>query len=343
MKLSVQQLPEHLKQNLLPIYFISGDEPYQKDEALQQIRQAAIKQGFSERQVYHVDRKFDWNILQQQANSMSLFAEKKLIELRLQSNKPGEGTKHLTGYAQNLPADTILIIITPKLEPAQQNAKWFKTIAAAGAVIAVWPIERKQLPQWVQQQMRKRGLQPDAQALNLFCDRVEGNLLAADQEIEKLLLLSGQGPITAEDITELVTDSARYDVFALVDTLLAGDVDYGVRILYGLKGEGVEPVLIAWALTREIRQLVSMSTLVAQGTSIQAVCDQYRVWPKRQAVIKSALVRSDATYWANCLKQSAQLDRVIKGQKMGNRWHELLQLGLAVAGKSLTENSRASA
>jgi len=334
MKLTVQQLPEHLKRNLLPIYFISGDEPYQKDVALQQIRGAALNQGYSESQVYHVDRKFDWQLLQQQACSMSLFAEKKIIELRLQSNKPGEGTKQFTQYAQALPEDTILIIVSPKLEPAQQNAKWFKAIANVGAVIAVWPIERKQLPQWVQQQMQQRGLQPDAEALALFCDRIEGNLLAAVQELEKLLLLTGAGTITAADISELVSDSARYDVFHLVDTALAGNIDYAVKIFYGLKAEGMEPVLIAWAFAREIRQLVSMSALIEKGTSVQAVCDQYRVWPKRQAVVKSSLKRGNGAYWAVCLRQCAQLDQIIKGQKMGNRWHELLQLLLRVSGNA---------
>lgn len=334
MKLTVQQLPEQLSKSLLPIYFISGDEPYQKDVALQQIRAAALQQGYSERQVYHVDRKFDWQLLQQQASSMSLFAEK-IIELRLYSNKPGDGTRYLTEYATAIPDDTILIIVSPKLEAAQQNAKWFKSLEKAGAVLAVWPVERNQLPNWVKQQMQQRGLQPDNEALTLFCDRIEGNLLAAVQEIEKLLLLSGTGPVSVSDITELVSDSARYDVFQLVDTALSGDVDHAVKILYGLKGEGVEPVLIAWALAREIRQLVAMSAQIGNGTAVHAVCEQYRVWPKRQAAVKSALKRGAAGFWATRLQQCTRLDLIIKGQKMGNRWHELLQLVIDMTGKKI--------
>jgi len=331
MKLALPQLTEHLQREILPVYFISGDEPFQKDQALNQIRTAAVDAGFTERQVYHVDRNFDWTQLQQQASSMSLFAEKKIIELRMRSNKPGDGAKALVTYCEAIPDDTVLIIVSPKLEPAQQKAKWFNAITQVGAGLAVWPIDRRELPQWATRRMQQRGLQPDAQALSLFCDRIEGNLLAADQEIEKLLLLSGAGEVSAEDIVELVTDSARYDVFNLVDTALLGDVEHSVKMMHGLKDEGQEVVLISWALAREIRQLISMARVVEEGKRLQAVCEQYRVWPKRRAAVLAALQRGNSGFWADRLQDCAQLDRVIKGQKMGNRWHELLQLLLQIA------------
>ena len=188
---------------MAPVYFLSGDEPFQLDEAAAQIRQAAKAQGYTEREVYHVDRSFDWDLLTQSAGSMSLFAERKLIELRIPGGKPGDkGSKALVDYTQQLPEDNLLLIVSAKLDAAQTKSKWFKALDAVGATLAVWPLELQQLPAWLKKRMQLRGLQPSEDALTILAEQVEGNLLAADQELEKMLLLYGEGSITAEQVIE---------------------------------------------------------------------------------------------------------------------------------------------
>ena len=331
MRLRFETLASHVQQPLLPIYWVSGDEPFQVDEASKLLRQAAQQQGYSERQVYHVERGFNWEQLRQSADSLSLFAERKLIELRLPSGKPGtDGSKALQAYASAAPADTLLLIISGKLEPAAQKSKWFTAVETAGALLQIWPIETARLPQWIAQRMKLRDMQATPEALRLLSERIEGNLLAADQELEKLLLLYGPGTLDVPQVQAAVTDSARFDVFGFVDEALHGNNERLSRMLFGLRAEGVDPVLVLWALAREIRGLAQMAR---SGASVDQAMAALRVWEKRKPLIRKALSRTRAVEWEKLLQRCGQLDRLIKGQGTGRIWDELLELALSVAGR----------
>ena len=336
MKLYFDQLEKHLQSPLAPVYLVSGDEPFQKDQASMAIRKHAVAQGFSEREVHHVDKNFDWDQLTASAGTLSLFAEKKLIDLRMSSGKFGDaGRKILVAYCEQPPEDTVLLISMGKMEKAQFNTKWFKTVDKVAAVLQVWPVEAAQMPGWINTRMQYRGMQPSAEAATLLADRLEGNLLAADQELEKLRLLCGEGEVDAEQVAAAVTDSARFDVFALVDAALSGDSHRIVRIFQGLRGEGVEPTLVLWALSREIRAMANMAWSLAQGTGLNQVLSQNRVWDKRKASVTAGLKRHTSRRWQGFLYQAAEVERVIKGRATGAIWDELVQLSLKVAGINL--------
>jgi len=334
MKLYPEKLEAQLKQGLLPIYFLSGDEPLQLGEAADAVRRHAREQGYTEREVLDVDKSFEWNTLLAESQSMSLFAERKIIDLRLPSGKPGkEGGAALLEYAQRPPEDTVLLVTSGKIDKRSQSAKWFQAMDKAGATLQVWPVEVADMPNWLDRRLRSRGLQPDKEAVRLIAERVEGNLLAAAQEVEKLQLLQGEGPLSAEQAEAAVSDSARFDVFGLVDAALAADVPRLTRMLDGLRGEGVEPILVLWALSREIRSLADMAGQLQAGKAMDAVLA--RAWGKRKGPVRAGLQRHNQARWQQMLRRAARLDRVIKGAAAGNAWDELLQLTLLMAGVQL--------
>jgi DNA polymerase-3 subunit delta len=344
MKLYLEQLHDHLQQGLRPLYLLSGDEPLQLGEAADAIRARARQQGFDERQVLHVDGSFDWSGLTAASQTLSLFAERRLIDLRLPSGKPGkEGGAALSDYAANPPPDTVLLVSSGKLDKAAQNSKWFKALDKAGATLQVWPVEPGALPQWVAQRMRARGLSPTPEAARLLAERVEGNMLAAAQEVEKLRLLYGEkggekGGATTVDVAMVeqgVADSARYDIFELVDTALLGDGARVARVLEGLRGEGVEPILILWALVREIRTLEEMAYEIEHGASADAVLKARWVWDKRKPAVRAGLKRHNARRWSQLLRRAVRIDRMVKGAEPGEPRDELLQLALLMAGVRL--------
>lgn len=333
MKLRYEQLASHLQQGLQPVYLISGDEPLQVMEAADAIRARARELGFGEREVLHAEAGFDWNALTAASGSLSLFAEQRLLELRLPSGKPGkEGGAALSDYAADPPPDTVLLIICGKIDTASQKSKWYKALEAAGVTLQVWPVEPGALPGWVLNRMRSCGMQPTPEAAQILAERVEGNLLAAAQEVEKLRLLFGEGPIDVLQVEEGVADSARYDIFELVDTALLGDAPRTTRVIEGLHAEGVEPILVLWALMREIRTLAQMAEELAQGRSIEAVLGQFRVWEKRKGPVRAGLKRHTLRRWLQLLRRAGRIDRMIKGIEPGNPWDELLQLALLMAG-----------
>ncbi len=333
MKLRYEQLASHLQQGLQPIYLISGDEPLQVMEAADAIRARARELGFGEREVLHAEAGFDWNALTAASGSLSLFAEQRLLELRLPSGKPGkEGGAALSDYAADPPPDTVLLIICGKIDAASQKSKWYKALETTGVTLQVWPVEPGVLPGWVLNRMRSRGMQPTPEAAQILAERVEGNLLAAAQEVEKLRLLFGEGPIDVLQVEEGVADSARYDIFELVDTALLGDAPRTTRVIEGLHAEGVEPILVLWALMREIRTLAQMAEELAQGRSIEAVLGQFRVWEKRKGPVRAGLKRHTRKRWLQLLRRAGRIDRMIKGIEPGNPWDELLQLALLMAG-----------
>ena len=335
MQLKPEQLDTHLRKQLAPVYFISGDEPLRVMEAADAVRAAARAQGYSEREVLSVEAGFDWGRLDSAAGSLSLFSERRLVDLRLPGGKPGDaGSKALRAWAGQPPEDTLLLVTAGKLEPAARKSKWVQARDGAGVVVFVWPLDAQQFPAWVRARMQQRGLEPTDDAVMLLAGRIEGNLLACVQEIDKLYLLRGAGPVGAGDIATAVADSARFDVFSMVDAALAGDSSRTVRMFQGLRGEGTPSAVVLWALAKEVRQLTAMARLVAAGQAVPKVLAQYRVWQNRRTVIGKALQRlaRQEGGGGRLLRRAARVDRVIKGQAAGNEWDELLQLLLLLAG-----------
>ncbi len=333
MNVRAEQLEAQLAKGLAPVYLISGDEPLQQGEACDTIRQSTREQGFSERQVMHVEAGFDWNALLAEANALSLFAEQKLIELRIPSGKPGtEGSKALLTYLERPPGDTVLLIISGKLDKNAQKAKWFKAVDKVGVSVQVWPVDGQQMPGWIEQRLRARGLQPEAGAAALLAERVEGNLLAAAQEVEKLVLSCADGVLSVERVEEAVANSARFDVFGLVDTALLGDVPHLMRMFEGLRAAGAEPLGLLWILAREIRSLADMAAQMQAGAPLDRV--MARVWGKRKTAVRAGLQRHSALRWQQMLRRAGRIDRLAKGAP-GNAWDELLQLCLLMAGVAL--------
>ena len=329
MKLRPDQLTQQLKKGLQPIYFISGDEPLQLMESADIIRRAAREAGYTEREIMDVGNGFDWSLFLDAGNSLSLFAEKRILELRIPSAKPGkQGAAALVEYAQRPADDTVLIVTSGKLDGSTKNSKWFKLLDEAGVVIQCWPIAPHELPRWIEQRMNVKGMRPTADAISLLVNRIEGNLLAAVQEIDKLFLLFGESEIGLEQITEAVADSSRYSIYDLVDSALSGNTLRTAKIVGGLKNESVEPVLALWALSREVRILAFISE---SAMSQDAAMMKARVWDNRKPLIKKALARHNAVRWKLFLKRCAKIDKVIKGVEPGRPWDELLMLTTQIA------------
>lgn len=332
-KLRPEQLSAALGKGLAPIYLVSGDEPLLIQEACDTIRRAARNAGFNERELYHCDANFDWGQVLTAANSLSLFSEQKIIELRLTTGKPGDkGGKVLQEYAQSPAPDNLLLIVANKLDGASQKSKWLKAIDDAGTHVQVWPITAAQLPRWIGQRLQQAGLRADSSAIDLLASRIEGNLLAAAQEIEKLKLLAPDNIVSYELMASAVADCARYDVFGLVDKALHGDARAAVKTLHGLKTEGTEPINILWALTRDIRSLVQISLTVTQGKSFEIAARQAGIWDKRQPLIQTALRRLKPAQLQQLLRKANGIDKAIKGMRNAEPWDELLDLILNIAG-----------
>jgi DNA polymerase-3 subunit delta len=338
MRLKPNQLTQHLnRQGLAPLYLLTGDEPLQMMESADILRQFARKQGFIERIIFTVETGFDWSSLNQEAESLSLFANKRLLELRLSNKSPGnEGTKALINYTNNLPRDTVLLITADKIEASKQKTKWFKALDERGIILQIWPLNRTDLPKWIAQRLKNYKLQATPEAINIIAERSEGHLLACSQEIEKLYLLYGSGQIDIAQIFESVTDSARFQVFDWVDTVLVGNVQRSVRQLQRLKTEGIEAILVNWALNREIRNLYHITYAIKSGQNQQQVFKNYRIWATRQAAIAHAINKHRTPrQWQKFLQKTVEIERIIKGMKTGNVWDELQQLSLRVAGVKL--------
>jgi DNA polymerase III subunit delta len=329
LKLTADRLAAHLESALAPIYLVAGDEPLQREEAADAIRAAARARAYSDREVLFAERGFDWNQLSNAGANLSLFASKRLLEVRLPSGKPGdEGAEALATYAKDPAPDLVLLVISAKLE--RGGGRWAEALEKAGVLVNVWPVEARNLPDWIGRRMKNLGLIPSPEALALIAGRVEGNLLAAAQEVEKLLLLHGPGPVDELAARQVVADSARYDPYTLVDAALAGDSRRTVHILRGLEEEGTEPTFILWALTREIRSLTGLAWDIRGGMAAQQALA--KVWEKRRRLVQKALNRHPLKTWQLLLVSAARADRVLKGQAPGRPWDELLNLCVGLAG-----------
>ncbi|KEQ19267.1 DNA polymerase III subunit delta [Endozoicomonas numazuensis] len=341
MKIRPDQLGAQLKRQLSSVYIVSGDEPLQVSECCDQIRQQARKQGFTERHVYHVDNSFDWGDFLAAANSLSLFAEKQILEIRMPNGKPGDsGRKAFQEYLKHLSPDNLLLIITDRLDNASQKAKWFKALDQEGLFIPIWPIEHDKLPGWIARRLKSQGFEASQDALSLLCERIEGNLLAASQEIEKLKLLANDKKIEVETVREAVSDSARYDVFQLADASLNGDPKSVVRVLGGLKSEGIEPPIVLWALAREVRLLSHLSRLKSRNVPPDAAYDQAAkthgmspfILKKRRGLLEKCIGRHSESDFRQMLVHIGHIDKGIKGLEKLNSWDELLTLSLSLTG-----------
>ena len=332
MRIKPEQLSAALQKGLQPVYFITGDEPLQLGEMADAVRKAARAAGFASREILVAETGFEWNRLAFSADSLSIFADKKIIDLRLPTGSPGiDGAKALIAYCSRIPEDTVLLISAGKLAAGALKSRWLEALDKHGVVIQVWPLEGQDLIRWLQQRMQQRGLSAETDGLRLLASRIEGNLLAAAQEIEKLYVLYGSEHLSQKQIFEVVADSSRYDVFKLMDSVLSAGVNRIVKILSGLRAEGVAAPVVLWALTREARGLIKIKLALASGQARDAVYKNNQVWDKRKQLVSNALNRLSDRDLTGILVLSAQADRQIKGQQSGDAWETLRAICLMFA------------
>jgi len=333
MKLYPDKLDAHLARQTAPVYLLHGDEPYQLMQLSDKLRAHARSSGYDERQVLIANEEADWASFREAADSMSLFAEQRIIELRLPTGKPGRtGSEVLKQYCANPASDVLLIITSAKLDRGGSSSAWFKAIDKVGVTIAVWPIEPAKLHRWLGDKLAGHGLQASPDALSLITDKVEGNMLAAAQEVERLALLYPEGKLDAEQVLAAVSDSARYSIGDLVQAALNGQSARAIRIVRGLRDEAVAPVLILWSLSQEIRSGSRAAEAHEQGMAIEAALKGAGVWQSRAAPLKAAMKRHNAASWLSMLSASTQLDRLVKGQAAGDVWDTFELLCVQLAG-----------
>lgn len=313
-KLSGDNLPNQLAKGLGPIYLIAGDEILLANEAADAVRARAREDGFTERELHFVERGFDWAELRASSRTLSLFAERKIVELRMPSAAPGEqGAQVLIEMAEEAAPDTLILILTGKLDGRTQNAKWVTAIEKHGVVVQVWPVELARLPGWIRERLGRHGLQIDPNAAQVLAERTEGNLLAAHQEVEKLALLLPPGPVALETALEVVADSARYDVLQVGEAAMRGQAARALHILAGLQADGSEPPVVLWALNKDLQWLARAESLMRSGQGAEAAMNALYVWRPRQAAMKQALGRLDRERIAALLQDAEGCDRAIKG------------------------------
>lgn len=332
MQIKGEQLAVHLEQALQAVYVVYGDEPLLVLEAADAIRSAARRNGFDEREVLTVIPGFNWIALHHAAGNMSLFGGRKLIDLRIPTGKPGrEGSSAIQDYCTHPSPDTLLLVTLPGLDWTEEKAAWLKALAAAGVAVKLVPPNPAELPAWIAGRLRRQQQSAESDGLRFIAERVEGNLLAAHQEILKLGLLYPAGDITLEQVQQAVLNVARYDLDGLREALLVGDVTRLTRTLDGLQQEGEAPPLVLWAMTEEVRALAQVRTGLTQRKSLDALLKDARVWGPRQARFKRALKRIDTVRASAALAHAARIDRMIKGAGgSGDVWDEFLRLGLSI-------------
>lgn len=333
MRLKAEQLEAALSKQLAPVYLITGDEPLQQGESADLVRRAARQAGYENREILTVDAHFEWALLGESADSFSIFADKKIIDVRMPSGKPGvEGSKALIDYCARIPEDTLLLITSGKLDSASLKAKWAQALDKAGIIIQVWPLAGQDLINWLQKRLAGKGLACDPEGIRLLAGRIEGNLLAAAQEVEKLFVLYGPKKLSRSDIESAVADSSRYDVFNLSDAMLVGNIGRIVKVLQGLRSEGAAEPLVLWALAREIRLLIAVKTARHQGITKDQALKSAQVWDSRKGLILGAEQRLQLAQLNKALSMCAAADRCIKGVSKGDAWDQLLQICLLIGG-----------
>ena len=332
MLLKGEQLAAHLERELKAVYVVYGDEPLLVIEAADAIRAAARRGGFDERNVLTALPGFNWVELHHAAGNLSLFGGRTLIDLRIPTGKPGrEGGAAIQDYCAHPSPDALLLVTLPGLDWSDEKAAWLKALTDAGVAVKLVPPNLAQLPAWIAGRLHRQQQQADADALRFIAERVEGNLLAAHQEILKLGLLHPPGKLALQQIQDAVLNVARYDLDGLREALLSGDVARLTRTLDGLQQEGEAPPLVLWAMTEEVRALAQVKAGLLQRQPLEALLKEARVWGARQAPFKRAVQRVDALRANAALAHAALIDRLIKGAGgAGDVWNELLRLGLKI-------------
>ncbi|HLT63565.1 MAG TPA: DNA polymerase III subunit delta [Pseudohongiella sp.] len=335
MKVYPEQLQSALSKSLPAACWLSGDEPLQMRDCSDLVRSICRNAGFTDRVQYEVDNSFNWNQLLSENNSMSLFSDRKLIELNLKSSKLDDSArKALAEYLDNASTDNLLLLLSPRIEAATTKTQWFGKLEARLMLVQFYPVERDKLPGWINQRMKKYGLSADAGAVQLLADRVEGNMLAADQEIEKLALLFGEGSqLTSEHIARSVADSARYNVFGLIDACLAGETAKAIKTLQRLRQEGQEVLMLTAMLGKELRQLIVMKNEMLRGARVDDVLQRHHVWKNRQGMTRAALNRLSAPALDNLLQLLRQIDLAVKGMDNRPAWLLMDQFCLQLSGQ----------
>jgi len=319
-----EQLPASIERGLAPLYLFGGSEPLLLQECRDRVREAAAAQGFLERELMQVDRFFDWSDLGQAGAAPSLFASKKILDLRIPTGKPGrEGAKELSDWAEHPDPDVLLMVSCEQWDKSSRSSKWAGALDRVGVRVDIWPIRPEELPGWIAGRMRAAGLEPERAAVMVLAERLEGNLLAAQQEIEKLLLLKGGGRVSEADVLESVADSSRFDAFLLVERVLAGHLADSLRVAAGLHRTGVPLQLVIGALNRELRVLDALKTALESGESEGVAFRKLNVWRSRQAPMRNAAARLSRQDLSDAFVGMALIDRQSKGRAKGDPWHGL--------------------
>jgi DNA polymerase-3 subunit delta len=345
MQLKVEQLAKFLarKENFKPVFFLSGEEPLQMMEAADAIRSTAQKLGFTEREILQVDNKFSWNDLLQSSSALSLFSEKKILDLRMTNAKPGiAGSKALRKYVENIPADKVLLIQMDKLDFRSKSAAWVKALDKAGVMIQIWKLSPAQTISWVVNRMHQQNMQPSQDVVRFLTERIEGNLLAAAQEINKLHLLYGEGKINLEQVQTSVSDSSRFSTFDLSDAVMMGDAKRIQHILRVLQQEDTAVPLVLWTLSNLSRQLYNACFQLKNGGNEASIIRSIP-YPQ-QKKFRQALQRLQYNAnWQAILQQNVELDRFSKGlgensnKELSRVWAGLLELSLLLLGTRIIE------
>jgi DNA polymerase-3 subunit delta len=333
MQLAPAQLAAHLKQGLQALYVLVGDEPLAHRECLDAIRQAARLQGFDERNSLLVERAFNWQQIASYGASISLFASRRLLEINVPSGKPGmEGGKALQALASQPLSDTTVLIILPKLEREAKNSAWFSALEKQAVVINLEEVPASQLPKWIGARLAQQGQQASPATLEFLAHQVEGNLLAANQEVQKLALLHPAGELSDEAVRQAVLNVSRYDAFQLGEAVLAGDSARTVRILQGLQDEGENAVAVMSPLMWVLRPLLRIKQAELRGENVMQAMTSARIFGERQALVKRALSRLSLRQLEAALQKLADIDKTAKGVMQGDAWLEISRLCFGLAG-----------
>jgi DNA polymerase-3 subunit delta len=323
MALKIEQLATSLQRGLAPIYLVGGEEPLLLQECCDQIREAARAQGFIERELLQVESGFDWSELQQVA-APSLFASQKIIDLRLRTGKPGrEGAKVLGEWADDPDPNIILLVSCEKWDAGSRKSKWASKLEKAGQRLDIWPIKAQELPGWLEQRMRQHGMQPEPDVLRILADRLEGNLLAARQEIDRLALIKGAGVVTVDDVMKVVADSSRFDAFTLAEHMLSGNLRDGLRVAAGLKRMDTPIPLLLGALLKELKTTEAFRLAMRAGEQETMVFRRLNIWYNRQNIVRAAARRLHTRKLYEAFKLLALMDRQSKGRAAGDAWQSL--------------------
>lgn len=330
--LSTEALASSLAQGLSPLYVIHGEEPLLAIEAADMIRSAARASGYSERELFTVDTGFNWSAVHEAMNSISLFSALKILEIRIPNAKLGvEGAQTLNRIASSPPAEMVILIVFSKLDRQQQQSKWFQLLSAASQVVYAKNISRQELPAWVAQRLNAQRQRLSEQGMAFFVDCIEGNLLAACQEISKLALLHPEGELDLSQLQETVANVARFDIFRLSECWFAGETARVVRLLEGLEAEGETPALVLWSFTDDIRTLLRLGKGLQQQRPFHVLATELRLWGIKQRLALPALKRIGRRTLMEALELCARIDLQIKGAVSGNPWHLLTTLAVRLA------------